>query len=225
MDAAAKGRFSSLNSFAMTGAGQARFVGTDAEATAVIRGLVFHPTQGRLPLNASETVRFTISVNDNIVTPTINDTTAVTVMNVGGGPLHCTPAPAGMVAFWPGDMNANDLISGLNGTEVGTLFYADGKVSSGFGFDGAGEINVPHDSKLNLETFTIEAWVFPTSLDGRNDMIICKEDYPEVQYELSIKGTIHNVATNIPVGNLAYFIGGIEGLPNDYEGWVNGGDL
>ena len=54
-------------------------------------------------------------------------------------------------------------------------------------------------------------------------MIICKEDNTGIQYELSIKGPIANVATNIPAGNVAYFIGGIEGLPNDYEGWVNGG--
>ncbi|MCI0538195.1 MAG: hypothetical protein L0Z50_23560, partial [Verrucomicrobiales bacterium] len=362
MDDAAKGRFSNLNGFGLIGAGQATFVGTDTEATVAVRGLKFQPTEGRLPLNASETVRFTISINDNIVTPTINDRTEVTVRSVellhpspsttdawdvgtgaivtgssgfealsdardmlGGvfatgepgtaifadgkppGFIHaiewqtpspislqvvrlfaqgdesnarefasfvlktkssptsgfdiqllsyipshpytfedavtsalfsenltpttgqffraefeqfgslapriieldgfesvpCAPAPSGIVAFWPGDMHADDLSSGLNGTEVGTLFYDDGKVSSGFGFDGAGEINVPHDNKLNLQTFTLEAWVFPTSLDGGNEMIICKEDTSGVQYELSLKGPIVNFPNNIPIGNLA----------------------
>src|SRR5207247_10942604 len=98
------------------------------------------------------------------------------------------------------------------------------KVSSAFGFYAAGEINVPHDSKLNLQTFTLEAWVFPTSLDGGNDMIISKEDTTGIQYVLSIKGPIVHFPNNIPIGNLAYFIGGIQGLPNDYGGWVNGGE-
>jgi hypothetical protein len=71
IDVPAKGRFSSLNGFIMTGADQARFVGTDTEATATVRGLVFQPTRGRLPPNTSEKVRFTISIDDNIVAPTI----------------------------------------------------------------------------------------------------------------------------------------------------------
>jgi hypothetical protein len=89
--------------------------------------------------------------------------------------VPCAPAPSGMVAFWPGDMHAHDLISGLNGTEVGTLFYDNGKVSSAFGFDGAGEVNVPHDSKLNLQVFTLEAWVYPTSLSSSWSDIIYKD--------------------------------------------------
>src|SRR5207245_7616004 len=28
----------------------------------------------------------------------------------------CSPAPSGVVAWWPGENNANDIINGLNGT-------------------------------------------------------------------------------------------------------------
>ena len=39
-----------------------------------------------MPLNATELVRFTISVSDGVITPTIDDTTVVNVKAVGGAP-------------------------------------------------------------------------------------------------------------------------------------------
>ncbi|MCI0541241.1 MAG: LamG domain-containing protein [Verrucomicrobiales bacterium] len=137
--------------------------------------------------------------------------------------FSCVPPPLGIVAFWNGDLTADDLVNGLNGTGVGSLFYDQGKVGPSFGFDGNGEVEVPNNSKLNVQTFSFEAWVYPTALDGGNDMIVCKEDSSGVQYEVSIKGPVVQYPNAIPVGNLAFYIGGIQGPPSDYAGWVNGG--
>jgi cytochrome c peroxidase len=84
LDSAVKGRFSSLNGFTATAGGQVTFLGTAAAATAAIRGLVFQPRAGRLPVNATEMVRFAVSANDGLITPTIDDATVVNVKAAGG---------------------------------------------------------------------------------------------------------------------------------------------
>jgi hypothetical protein len=77
-------------------------------------------------------------------------------------------------------------------------------------------------TKTERKTFSFEAWVYLTALNGGNEMIACKEDSSGV-HKISIKGPIVNYPNSIPIGNLAFYIGGIQGLPSDYAGWVNGG--
>ena len=79
------------------------------------------------------------------------------------GPI---PPPAGMVAWWPGDDHANDIIDGNDGTPVGGATYAPGMVGQAFSFDGSGDsgVTVPSSPSLNMtEAVTIDAWVYPTS--------------------------------------------------------------
>jgi hypothetical protein len=40
----------------------------------------------------------------------------------------CSPAPSNIVNWWPGDGNANDIIGADNGTLVGGVTFAPGKV-------------------------------------------------------------------------------------------------
>ena len=49
----------------------------------------------------------------------------------------CAPAPPGLVSWWPGDGNANDLAGINNGTLVNGTTFAPGKVGQAFSFDGA----------------------------------------------------------------------------------------
>jgi hypothetical protein len=53
----------------------------------------------------------------------------------------CTPPPSGIVAWWPGDGNANDIIGGNNGTMEGTARFAPGKVGLAFSLNGAEGVN------------------------------------------------------------------------------------
>jgi hypothetical protein len=68
----------------------------------------------------------------------------------------CTPPPANMVAWWPGDGNANDIQNGNNGTlENGATATATGMVLQAFSFDGADDyVLVPDAPSLNYTDFT-----------------------------------------------------------------------
>jgi hypothetical protein len=49
--------------------------------------------------------------------------------------IHIEP-PANMVAWYPGDGNADDIQGGNNGTLHGTASYGQAEVLDGFSFDG-----------------------------------------------------------------------------------------
>jgi hypothetical protein len=72
----------------------------------------------------------------------------------------CVPPPSGLVAWWPGEGNANDIISGDNGTLTNGAAFAAGEVGQGFSFstDHAG-ILLGNPTDLQLQEFTIEAWI------------------------------------------------------------------
>jgi hypothetical protein len=71
-------------------------------------------------------------------------------------------APAGVVAWWPGDGNGKDIVGGLDGVLTSGLTFAAGEVSQAFSFDGL-------DDKLDLAAHaaalalagqaTLEMWV------------------------------------------------------------------
>ena len=76
----------------------------------------------------------------------------------------CTTPPAGLVSWWPAESNANDVVGGNNGTwtETGSLnTYDPGMVSQTFVFDGThrDRVDVGNPTNLQLQDFTIEAWV------------------------------------------------------------------
>ena len=84
----------------------------------------------------------------------------------------CVPPPAGMVSWWPGDGNPNDIQGGNNGTFVAAT-YAAGEVSQAFSFDGVNDlVDVPDAATLHLQTFTIDAWVNPTDLTQDRAILI-----------------------------------------------------
>jgi concanavalin A-like lectin/glucanase superfamily protein len=81
----------------------------------------------------------------------------------------CAPPPPGLVAWWPGDGNAVDLISGISGTLTGAATYgtvAQGKVSQAFSFSGSGRVSLASAPTSN--DFTIEAWVYPNQISSPN---------------------------------------------------------
>ena len=95
-----------------------------------------------------------------------------------------------------------------------------------FDFDGSNEVVIPDAPEFNTGTFTIEAWIYPTVLDGTVDIIVNKETrYPsvltDIQFEIGVKGPLNDAPNNIPTGNLAFFLGGVDGLPNNYGGWTD----
>jgi len=94
--------------------------------------------------------------------------------NPFGAPPPCAPPPAGMVSWWPGDGNANDIQDGNNGTLQGGVTFAPGEVGQAFNFNGIDSfVNVPGDVfNLILATLTIDAWVKPTDLTQERAIVV-----------------------------------------------------
>ena len=70
------------------------------------------------------------------------------------------PPPEGMVGWWPGDGNANDIIGGNDGTLTGDAIFAPGMVDQGFSLDGTGDfVVVPDSPNLNITgDVTVDLW-------------------------------------------------------------------
>ncbi len=61
----------------------------------------------------------------------------VTLMAAGHATAQdCVESPAGLVGWWPGDGNANDILGDNSGTPFGGISFAPGKVGDAFSFDG-----------------------------------------------------------------------------------------
>ena len=87
----------------------------------------------------------------------------------------CAPPPSGLVAWYPGEGNAND-ISGNNnnGTLQNGAGFAAGYVGQAFSFDGNDDkVVVPHNSTLDPPSgqVTAEAWVNPSVLNNQGSII------------------------------------------------------
>ncbi len=133
------------------------------------------------------------------------------------------PAP-GLVSWFRGEGTTGDAGGSNNGGAVGGVTYAAGRNGRAFNFDGTGEVVVPDANSLNPQNITLEVWVYPTLRDGNFDLIAAKETEPSgtYHYEIAIRGP-NGGGGKIPVGNLAFAINGIIGLPDDYLSWVDGG--
>ncbi len=77
-------------------------------------------------------------------------------------PPVCVNPPSGLVSWWPGDDNANDIKDGNNGTLVNGATFAAGLVDQAFSFDGVDDfVRIEDNSNLRLGTgeITIDAWI------------------------------------------------------------------
>src|SRR5947208_1755468 len=80
----------------------------------------------------------------------------------------CSPPASGIVGWWPGDGNANDLA----GTNTGSLFggataTGSGTVGSAFTFDGTNSyVQFPDSPAFHPTNLTVEAWIRFSGLDS-----------------------------------------------------------
>ena len=80
-------------------------------------------------------------------------------------PGSCTPPPAGMTDWWPGDDNANALVGLNDGTLQNGATFAPGMVSKAFSFDGVDDYVSFGNTAGNFGTsdFTVDFWIKTTS--------------------------------------------------------------
>src|SRR5437762_3619771 len=93
--------------------------------------------------------------------------------NRPAGAATCFSTPNGLVGWWPGDGNANSIVSTNNGTLVGgAIATAVGTNGLAFGLDGVNAyVQIADAPALKPTNFTVEAWVKFTSLDAAGTTI------------------------------------------------------
>ena len=94
-------------------------------------------------------------------------------------PVPPTPTPVppspGLMNWWPGNGNANDIVSGVNGTMRNGATFASGKVNQAFSLDGANDyVAISNTSSLQISTGTLEAWIRTTNSGGDFRGIVVK---------------------------------------------------
>ena len=110
----------------------------------------------------------------------------------------CTPPAVGLVAWWPGEGNANDIAAAHHGTLQGGATFAPGKVGWGFRFDGTnGYAQIPDSDALKPANITCEVWVWlDPSLPAHNggEQIVFKKNTWAAWFEgySLLKTTIDN---------------------------------
>jgi hypothetical protein len=94
-------------------------------------------------------------------------------------PPPCVPAVAGLVGWWPGDGNANDIAGTNNGMlQGGATADAPAVVGTGFSLDGTNMyVEIPDAPELKPAELTVECWVKWDNLSTPGTSV-----YPGQQY-------------------------------------------
>ena len=78
----------------------------------------------------------------------------------------CEPSPAGLVSSWQAEGDFTDCLGINDGTQVGVVPFAPGKVGQAFSFvaDPSNYVNLGNPASLKFtDAVTITAWVYPTA--------------------------------------------------------------
>jgi hypothetical protein len=161
-------------------------------------------------------------------------TSSNAILNVFPLP-QCVTAPSNLVSWWQGEGNAWDAYGGINGT-ASNVTYAAAKVGQGFILNGSNAfVNLGNPLSLQLQNFTIEAWIrrfssTSTSLINQNGEILCygsggyglgiwntgnlyltKADSDNVQVGTGLTDTngFHHVAVSKLGTNVSFYLDGV----------------
>ncbi len=114
-------------------------------------------------------VQFSQAGNYSVLVTNIYGITnsAVAVVTVLAAP-PCDPAPSGLVSWWPGEGNANDIAGTNNGVLQGNVSFAPGEVWQAFSFTTTNDaIWIPGNANINVGAgngLTVEMWIAPADL-------------------------------------------------------------
>jgi hypothetical protein len=118
-------------------------------------------------------------------------TSSVASLLVAGPGTNCVSAPAGLIGWWPGEGNANDVIGGNNGTPVNGVSFAPGEVGQAFSFNGANQYVSVDTTNALAGTFTLEFWIMPMNLNNTLG-VIGSRGPSDGSYDMQLNGgSIH----------------------------------
>lgn len=121
-------------------------------------------------------------------------------------PDDCAPVPDGLVAWWPFDGNADDILGNNDGTLFGAPLFGPGRVGQALQFDYHDDaMRVPANSDLDVgrgKGFTIEAWIKPNDLTVQHPIVEWNDDAGGIgahfwTSHLGFDGKIASLAANI----------------------------
>jgi|GEM_PF-619849 len=149
----------------------------------------------------------------------------------------CVPPPSGMVGWWPGDGNANDIVGGNNGTPVNGAGFAPGIVGQAFSFNGANQtVTVPSSPSLSFGTtspLTVELWAYRTSSADPMHLVGKRNACGDLNYQMAVNmgtgeglcfgdGDGNEVASglDLPINTWTHLAGTFDGT--NFRLYVNG---
>ena len=96
----------------------------------------------------------------------------------GAVPAVCVAPPENLVAWWPGDNNADDIQGANHGVLKNGAAFASGMVGQAFSFDGLDDnVATPLDVQPSaMPSTTWDAWVFPTRVNSPSGQSILSAD-------------------------------------------------
>ena len=101
----------------------------------------------------------------------------------------CVLPPAGLVAWWPGQGNANDIVGTNNGTLMGGVTFTNGEVGQAFCFGGDSYyVSLPPSDSLNFSghmPMSVETWVYRTGNLSVMHILGKRAGCGSIQYQLS----------------------------------------
>ena len=88
----------------------------------------------------------------------------------------CVAPAAGLVSWWSGDGNVNDIMGVNNPTAQHLVSLIPAKVLNGFNFSSGGYIQIPQSTSLENQKFTWVAWALPIGPNPDNGGLIINQD-------------------------------------------------
>ena len=91
-------------------------------------------------------------------------TAAIVALAISPAPAAglCTNRPPGLISWWPGEGNANDVSGGNGGSLQGGVLFSVGEVGDAFIFDSDDDrVVIPNDLSLGVQPsgFTVDFWM------------------------------------------------------------------
>ena len=123
-------------------------------------------TLSLINVQVSSAGNYSVTVK-NAAGSVVSSNAALTVSSMSS----CDPVPSGIVGWWPGEGNADDVVGGNNGTLPNGGSYTNGEVGLAFNFDGISQYLLvqPTNGALDIGSgsgLTIEGWIKPTTLSA-----------------------------------------------------------